>query len=184
MSRLIKRPIEIPNGVNVKIEPNTITVKGPLGQMSMDYLFVDFKLDEKKIWVSQKENIDLPPRVLKRNKAIVGTRWALLKNMVEGVTNGFKKELEIEGVGYRAQLQGKSLVLNLGYIQPVKIEPPDGITIEVPKPTQVVVKGVNKELVGQVAAKIRKTREPMVFAKGKGVRYAGEVIRLKEVKKV
>ncbi|BBJ27217.1 50S ribosomal protein L6 [Athalassotoga saccharophila] len=184
MSRLIRKPIEIPKGVEVKIDPNTITVKGPLGQLSMNYLFVDFKIDGNKIWVSQKENLDLPPRVMKKNRAIIGTRWALLKNMIEGVTKGFQKELEVEGVGYRAQLQGKSLILNLGYIQPVKLDPPKGITIEVPKPNQVIVKGIDKELVGQFAAKIRKTREPMVFAKGKGVRYAGEAIRLKEVKKV
>jgi len=184
MSRLIKKPIEIPKGVDVKIEPSMLTVKGPRGQLTMGYLFVDFKLDGNNLWVSQKESLDLPPRVLKKNKSIIGTRWALVRNMVEGVTKGFQKELEVEGVGYRAQLQGKSLLLNLGYIQPVKIDPPDGITIEVPKPNQIIVKGIDKGLVGQVAAKIRKTREPMVFAKGKGVRYAGEVIRLKEVKKV
>ncbi len=184
MSRLIKKPIEVPKGVDVKIEPNKVTIKGPLGQLSMDYMFVDLKLDENKVWVSKREGLDLPPRVMKNVNAILGTRWSLLKNMIKGVTEGFKKELAVEGVGYRAQLQGKSLVLNLGYIQPVKIDPPAGITIEVPKPNQIVVKGVNKELVGQVAANIRKTREPMVFAKGKGVRYAGEVVRLKEVKKV
>ncbi len=184
MSRLIKKPIQIPKGVDVKVEPNMITVKGPLGKLTMNYLFVDFKLDGDNLWISQKENLDLPPRVIKKNKSMIGTRWALMRNMVEGVTKGFQKALEVEGVGYRAQLQGKSLILNLGYIQPVKIDPPDGITIEVPKPNQVIVKGIDKELVGQVAAKIRKTREPMVFAKGKGVRYAGEVVRLKEVKKV
>lgn len=184
MSRLIRKPIEVPKGVDVKIEPNTITVKGPLGQLSMNYTFVDFKMDGNKIWVSQRGDLDLPPRIMKKNKAMIGTRWALLKNMIQGVTKGFQKELEVEGVGYRAQLQGKSLILNLGYIQPVKLDPPQGVTVEVPKPNQIIVKGINKELVGQFAAKVRKTREPMVFAKGKGVRYAGEVLKLKEVKKV
>lgn len=159
MSRLIKKPIEVPKGVDVKIEPGKVTVKGPLGQLSMDYVFVNLTLDGNKVWVSRNEEVDVPPRISKTVKAILGTRWSLLNNMVKGVTEGFKKELEVEGVGYRAQLQGKSLILNLGYIQPVRIDPPQGITIEVPKPTQIIVKGIDKELVGQVAANIRKTRD-------------------------
>ncbi len=183
MSRLVKKPITVPNGVDVKIEPGKVTVKGPLGQFSMDYTYVKFRMEGNQIWVEKNENVKLPPRLMKKAKAFLGTRWSLLKNMIVGVSEGFKKELEIQGVGYRAQLQGKTLVLTLGYSHPVKIEPPEGVTIEVPRPSLVVVKGASKELVGQVAANIRRTREPMPFAKGKGVRYVGEHVITKEVKK-
>ncbi len=183
MSRLIKKPIEIPKGVEVKSEPNRISVKGPLGQFSMDYKFVKFRIDGNKVWVEKNEEVEFPPRLMKKARAFLGTRWSLLQNMIIGVSQGFKKELEIQGVGYRAQLQGKSLVLTLGYSHPIKIDPPEGVTIEVPRPSLVVVKGASKELVGQVAANIRKAREPMVFARGKGVRYLGEHVITKEVKK-
>ncbi len=184
MSRLIKKPIMIPKGVEIKVDPGKVTVKGPLGQFSMDYTFVNFDVKDNQVWVSRNEELDLPPRVMKKANAFLGTRWALLRNMIVGVSEGFKKELEIQGVGYRAQLQGSSLLLNLGYSHPIKIDPPEGISIEVPRPNQIIVKGSDKELVGQVAAKIRKVRAPMVFARGKGVRYVGENVRTKEVKKV
>ena len=183
MSRLVKKPIDIPNGVEVKIEPKKVTVKGPLGQFSMDYIFVKFRIDENKVWVEKSNELNLPPRLMKKANAFLGTRWSLLRNMIIGVSEGFKKELEIQGVGYRAQLQANTLVLSLGYSHPIKIEPPKGITVEVPRPSLIVVKGADKELVGQVAANIRKTREPMPFAKGKGVRYVGEHVITKEVKK-
>lgn len=183
MSRLIKKPIEIPNGVEVKVEPKNVVVKGPLGQFSMDYTFVKFRIDGNKIWVEKNDDVHLPPRLMKKSRAFWGTRWSLLQNMIIGVSQGFKKELEVQGVGYRAQLQGKSLVLTLGYSHPIKIDPPEGITIEVPRPSSIVVKGASKELVGQVAANIRKARKPMVFARGKGVRYLGEHVITKEVKK-
>lgn len=184
MSRLIKKPIPVPNGVQVEIKENIIKVKGPKGELSQEYLpYVKIEQKEDGIWVTPNEEMVRRQSDRRKLAMFSGTYWALVRNMIIGVTQGYQKELEIKGVGYRAQLQGKKLVLNLGYAHPVEIEPPEGITIEVPNPTSIIVKGIDKYLVGQVAANIRRWREPIVYS-GKGIRYKGEYVRTKVGKKV
>jgi len=173
MSRIGKNPIEIPAGVEVKIENNVVTVKGPKGTLTETFLdCVTIAQEGNQIKVSVENEA---------NGNVHGLTRTLINNMVIGVTNGFEKTLEVNGIGYRAQKQGKKLVLTLGYSHPVEFEEMDGITIEVPNPNTIVVKGIDKQLVGQVAANIREKRQPEPY-KGKGIKYAGERIIRKEGK--
>jgi large subunit ribosomal protein L6 len=167
MSRIGRKPIEVPAGVSVDVRPGLVTVKGPKGELSQ------VVSREMKVEVSDGEVSVRRPTDRGEHRALHGLTRSLIANMVEGVTNGFEKRLEIQGVGYRAQLQGKALEMSLGYSHPVKVEAPEGIEFEVPQPTEVVVRGIDKQLVGEIAARIRKRRPPEPY-KGKGVRYAGE----------
>lgn len=176
MSRIGKLPIELPKGVDVKIDGNNVvTIKGQKGTLTKE-LHKDMivKVEDGKILVQR-------PSDEKFHKSLHGLTRTLINNMVEGVTKGFEKGLEINGVGYRAQKQGKKLILTLGYSHPVEMDEPEGITVEVPAPNKIVVKGIDKQAVGEFAAKIRTKREPEVY-KGKGIKYDTEVIRRKEGK--
>lgn len=176
MSRIGRMPIAVPAGVTVDIaENNKVTVKGPKGELTRVLPeAMDIKKDGEEIVVTR-------PNDLKKNKALHGLTRTLIYNMVVGVTEGYEKVLEVNGVGYRAQKQGKKLVLSLGYSHPVEMEDPEGLTVEVPNQTELIVKGIDKQLVGNYAAKIRDWRKPEPY-KGKGIRYAGEVVRRKEGK--
>ena len=175
MSRIGNMPITVPAGVEVKIDGNHIAVKGPKGSLERDiHPNMKVELDGNEIKVSRPDDTNI-------NKSLHGTTRALIHNMVEGVVNEFKVELEINGVGYRAQKQGNKLVMSLGYSHPVEMEAPEGITFDVPNPNTIIVKGIDKELVGQTAADIRTKRPPEVY-RGKGIKYAEEVIRRKEGK--
>ncbi|MHA6253423.1 50S ribosomal protein L6 [Oceanobacillus sp. CAU 1775] len=175
MSRIGLKPIEIPEGVEVKVEGQKVSVKGPKGELSkVLHSDITIKLEDNVITVAR-------PSDHKDHRALHGTSRTLIGNMVEGVTKGYEKSLEISGVGYRAQMQGNKLVVNAGYSHPVEIDPIDGIEIDVPKNTQLTVKGIDKELVGAVAANIRAIRPPEPY-KGKGIRYVGEYVRRKEGK--
>jgi large subunit ribosomal protein L6 len=172
MSRIGKLPIEIPQGVDVQIEGVVVRVKGPKGELQqMVSQDLEFERQDSKLLVKRRTN-------RKDHRALHGLTRTLINNMVLGVTEGFEKRLEIQGVGYRAQLRGKGLELALGFSHPVKVEAPEGIEFEVPLPTQVIVKGIDKQVVGEVAARIRKARPPEPY-KGKGVRYAGEHVSRK-----
>ena len=174
MSRIGKSPIAIPAGVEVKIEGNTVTVKGPKGTLTQEFLpCVNIAQEENEIKVTIDNEM---------HGNIHGLTRTLIHNMIVGVTNGFEKTLEVNGIGYRAQKQGNKLVLTLGYSHPVEIEEIEGITIDVPNPNTIVVKGIDKQLVGQVAANIREKRQPEPY-KGKGIRYADEHIIRKVGKK-
>jgi large subunit ribosomal protein L6 len=172
MSRIGKRPIELPAGVNVAITAGRVQVNGPLGELSTEV--------PQRMQVEQEDGAIVVKRPTERgeDRALHGLTRTLIANMVEGVTKGFEKRLEIQGVGYRAALQGQNLELNVGYSHPVRVEPRAGITFEVPAPTQIVVKGIDKQAVGQTAAEIRKVRPPEPY-KGKGIRYEGEFVRRK-----
>ena len=172
MSRIGKRPVTIPDKVKVTLEGQAITVKGPKGELSR-VLCPEILIEQSNgtLVISRRNE----SRVARQRHGLSRT---LVANMVEGVSNGFEKRLEIQGVGYRAQVQGRNLVLNVGYSNPVTIEPPAGIDVAVDSNTKVVVSGINKELVGNVAAKIRAVRPPEPY-KGKGIRYAGEFVRRK-----
>ena len=173
MSRVGKMPIAIPAGVTVDIaENNYVTVKGPKGELARQFA------PEMNISIEGSEIIITRPNDLKRNKALHGLTRALLHNMVVGVTDGFQKTLLIVGVGYRASMAGSDLNLSLGYSHPITFKAPEGITIEVPEQTKIIVKGISKELVGQVAANIREYRLPEPY-KGKGIKYDTENIRRK-----
>ncbi|MCL2741068.1 MAG: 50S ribosomal protein L6 [Oscillospiraceae bacterium] len=175
MSRIGKMPIEVAKGVDVTIEGNLVTVKGPKGTLEQAYdKAVDVGLSEGRIVVSRRSD-------QKDHRALHGLTRALIANMVKGVTEGFEKTLEIVGVGYRAQKAGSKLVLSLGYSHPVEMEEPSGITFEVPAVNRVVVKGIDKQQVGEWAARVREKRKPEVYH-GKGVRYAGEYVIHKEGK--
>ena len=175
MSRIGNKPVVIPAGVTVDLKDNTVTVKGPKGELS--YTF------NQNISLEQREGevVFTRPDDSKENKTIHGTTRAVFNNMVVGVTDGFQKELELIGVGYRAQLQGKNLVLNVGYSHSVEFTPEEGIEIEVPSNTKVIVKGYDKQKVGELAANIRGVRPPEPY-KGKGIRYVDEFVRRKEGK--
>ncbi|MCM3741032.1 50S ribosomal protein L6 [Oceanobacillus luteolus] len=175
MSRIGLKPIEIPQGVEVKFDGNHVTVKGPKGELSKQ-IHEDMKINVEDNVITIER-----PSDHKEHRALHGTSRTMIANMIEGVTNGFQKSLEIQGVGYRAQMQGKKLVVNAGYSHPVEIDPIEGIEIEVPKNTELTVKGIDKELVGAVAANIRAIRPPEPY-KGKGIRYVGEHVRRKEGK--
>ena len=173
MSRIGRMPIPVPQGVTVEIKKNTVTVKGPKGELTRTFdPDMQIKLEDNQIIVRR-------PTDHRRHRALHGLTRALLNNMVEGVSKGFSRRLQIEGVGYRAEQQGANLVLNVGYSHPVVIEPPPGISFEVEKGYRsVVVSGIDKELVGEMAARIRRVRPPEPY-KGKGIRYEGEYIRRK-----
>lgn len=175
MSRIGKKPIEIPSGVTITQNGNTLTVKGPKGELTRSFHpDMTINVDEKQVVVTR-------PSDEKAHRAIHGTTRSIIANMVEGVSKGFEKSLELVGVGYRAQKQGKKLVLNVGYSHPVEVTPENGLEIEVPSNTKVVVKGIDKEKVGALAADIRAIRPPEPY-KGKGIRYEGEYVRRKEGK--
>ena len=176
MSRIGVKPITVPAGVEVTITAeNLVTVKGPKGTLSKQFDgALTIKQEENTITVERPTNN-------KQHRSLHGLTRTLIDNMVIGVTNGFEKKLELVGVGYRAQKQGKKLVMNLGYSHPVEMEDPEGITVEAPNQTELIVKGIDKQLVGNYAAKIRDWRKPEPY-KGKGIRYAGEVVRRKEGK--
>ena len=172
MSRIGRLPIPVPAGVNVDIDGRQVTVSGPKGTLSRD-LHPDMAVarEDGRLVVSR-------PTEQKLHKQLHGLTRTLVSNMVVGVTTGYRKGLEITGVGYRAALVGRKLQLNLGYSHPIEVEPPAGITFELESPTRLAVVGIDKELVGQVAAQVRATRKPEPY-KGKGVKYAGERIRRK-----
>ena len=171
MSRIGKNPITIPEGVTVEVKDNEVTAKGKLGELSQEIKEIDVKIEDGVITLER-------PSEANTHKSKHGLYRALINNMIVGVTEGFAKELEIVGVGYKAELKGKDLVLSLGYSHPINFNIPEGITIEVPAPTQIKVNGINKEQVGQVAADIRKCRPPEPN-KGKGLKYVGEFIQRK-----
>jgi len=176
MSRIGKKPIQIPEGVEVKIEDNLISIKGPKGELSREIR------PEVKVEVKEKEISVLPQKETKITKAIFGLTRAFIFNMVKGVTSGFEKKLEIQGIGFNASVQGEELILNVGFSHPVKIKIPQDLNISVEK-NIITVSGTNKELVGQTASFIRKAR-PAEPYKGKGIRYLGEIIKRKVGKKV
>ncbi len=175
MSRIGRLPVQIPDGVTVDIKEGVITVKGPKGTLAQE---VDSAM---QLEVKENELLISRPNDLKRNRSLHGLYRSLIQNMVTGVTEGYEKKLQIVGVGYRATKEGKKLNLQLGFSHPVMMEDPDGITVEVPSQTEIVVKGIDKQQVGNYAAKIRAWREPEPY-KGKGIRYAGEKVRRKEGK--
>ena len=172
MSRIGKRPIEVPAGVTVTVDPGRVTVHGPKGELR--------QVVPLRISIAQEEGTIVVTRPTERGEdsALHGLTRTLVANMVDGVTTGFEKKLELQGVGYRASLHGTDLELLVGYSHPVKIKPRQGIEFEVPVPTQIVVRGIDKQLVGQTAAEIRKVRPPEPY-KGKGIRYEGEHVRRK-----
>ncbi|MBP1933040.1 50S ribosomal protein L6 [Ammoniphilus resinae] len=175
MSRIGKKPVTIPAGVTVTVDDNFVTVKGPKGQLSRQFS------KDLTINVAEGELTVERPSDNKVHRALHGTTRSVVANMVEGVTNGYAKTLEMVGVGYRAAKSGNKLTLSVGKSHPVEILPEEGIEFEVPAPTQIVVKGINKERVGQMAAEIRSVRLPEPY-KGKGIRYQGERVRRKEGK--
>jgi large subunit ribosomal protein L6 len=172
MSRIGKQPIELPSGVNVAISPGRVQVNGPLGELSQNV--------PARMQVDQEDGTLTVKRPTERgdDRALHGLTRSLIANMVEGVTSGFQKRLEIQGVGYRATLRGTDLELNVGFSHPVVIKPPQGITFEVPDATTVLVKGIDKQQVGEISAQVRKVRPPEPY-KGKGIRYEGEYVRRK-----
>ena len=175
MSRIGNKPVVVPAGVTVTQSGNTVTVKGPKGELTREFS------PNITLNISEGEVVLTRPDDTKENKTLHGTMRANLNNMVVGVSEGFEKALELIGVGYRAQLQGKKLVLNVGYSHPVEFTPGEGIEIEVPANTKVIVKGISKEQVGALASNIRDVRPPEPY-KGKGIRYEGEYVRRKEGK--
>ena len=175
MSRIGNSPITVPAGVEVKLDGHKVTVKGPKGTLEREI--------HKNMTVALENNVITIKRCddEPKNRSIHGLTRTLINNMIHGVTNEYTRALEINGVGYRAAKQGKKLVLTLGYSHPVEMEEPEGITFDVPNPNQIIVRGIDKELVGQTAAVIRTKRPPEVY-RGKGIKYAEEVIRRKEGK--
>ena len=177
MSRLGKKPVDIPSTVKVTIEPGVVKVEGPKGNLSLNtHPRVNVSLDGNKVIVKR-------PSDLKLDKSLHGLTRSLINNMIKGVTEGYKKDLEIVGVGFKAAVQGKQLIMNLGFTHPVNYDIPEGITIQAPKPINITVSGIDKRLVGQTAAQIRDFYRPEPY-KGKGIRYAGEYVRRKVGKKV
>jgi large subunit ribosomal protein L6 len=172
MSRIGKQPIPIPEGVSIELAPGLVTVKGPKGELRQR-VSPDMRIEESAGVLTVTRPSDRG-----EHRALHGLTRSLIANMVEGVTQGFEKRLEIQGVGYRARLAGAGLELALGYSHPVSVDAPEGIEFEVPQPTEIVVRGTDKQLVGEVAANIRKRRPPEPY-KGKGVRYKGEYVRRK-----
>jgi large subunit ribosomal protein L6 len=172
MSRIGRQPLAIPDGVSVDVGAGSVAVKGPKGELSQTV--------SPEMTVSVDDGVLTVARPTDRgeHRALHGLTRSLIANMVTGVTDGFQKTLEIQGVGYRARLQGKSLELSVGYSHPVSMPAPEGIEFEVPQPTQIIVRGIDKQLVGETAARIRRTRPPEPY-KGKGIRYEGEHVRRK-----
>lgn len=177
MSRVGKLPVEAPNGVTVNLADSRLTVKGPKGELGLDLTeLVKVEIDGNAVSVQPVNAED------KKSRAMWGTTRANVQNMVTGVTDGFVKDLELVGVGYRAQLKGNDLELNLGFSHPVVYKAPEGISFKCAKPTEIKIEGADKQVVGQVAAEIRRYRPPEPY-KGKGIRFAGEQVRRKEGKK-
>lgn len=175
MSRIGNKPITVPEGVEVTLNGNTITVKGPKGTLERElHKNMAVSIEGNEITVKRPDDEAL-------NRSLHGLTRTLINNMIEGVLHQYTRTLEVNGVGYRAQLKGKKLVMNLGYSHPVEMDAPEGITFEVPNPNQIIVKGIDKEVVGQTAAVIRTKRPPEVY-RGKGIKYAEEHIRRKEGK--
>lgn len=172
MSRIGRRPVPLPAGVTVQVSRDRVVVEGPKGRLEQALL------PEVRVEVENGHVVVTRTGDLKRHRAIHGLTRSLVANMVQGVTNGFQKNLELKGVGYRAQKQGNKLVLAVGYSKPVEMEPPAGIEVEVPAPTKITVRGIDKQLVGQMAADIRAVRPPEPYL-GKGISYEGERIRRK-----
>jgi large subunit ribosomal protein L6 len=172
MSRIGKQPIAVPDGVTVSLGPGRVTVNGPKGELAQQ-VSGRMQIAEDDGTLTVTRPTDRGP-----DRALHGLTRSLIANMVVGVTDGFERQLEIQGVGYRAKLAGKALELSVGYSHPVTIQAPDGIEFEVPQPTQVIVRGIDKQLVGETAARIRRVRPPEPY-KGKGIRYAGEQVRRK-----
>ena len=172
MSRIGRKPIELPDGVTVTVDPGVVSVKGPKGELSQTV--------SRDMKVAQEDGTLTVERPTDRgeHRALHGLTRSLIANMVEGVTAGYEKRLEIQGVGYRARLQGKNLELSVGYSHTVTMQAPEGIEYEVPQQTEVIVRGIDKQLVGEMAARIRRVRPPEPY-KGKGIRYAGEQVRRK-----
>jgi large subunit ribosomal protein L6 len=172
MSRIGRKPIAVPDGVDIDVGSGLVKVKGPRGELSQSV--------SREMAIEQENGTLTVARPTDRgeHRALHGLTRSLIANMVEGVTDGFEKRLEIQGVGYRARLQGRALELSVGYSHQVSITAPDGIEFEVPQPTQIVVRGIDKQLVGEIAARIRRVRPPEPY-KGKGIRYAGEQVRRK-----
>ena len=175
MSRIGNKPITVPENVEVKLDGNKITVKGPKGTLEKE-LHPNMKITLENNVITVTRPNDEP-----QNRSLHGLTRTLINNMINGVCNEYKRELEINGVGYRAQKKGNNLVMNLGYSHPVEMEAPEGITFDVPNPNQIIVRGIDKELVGQTAAVVRTKRPPEVY-RGKGIKYAEEHIRRKEGK--
>jgi len=172
MSRIGKMPVSVPSGVDVKVEGAHVTVKGSKGQLSREFPDrVNFQIEDGVVTVVRDDDT-------RESRALHGLSRALLSNMVVGVSEGFTKVLEIQGVGYRATLKGKGIELLVGFSHSVEVDAPEGITFEVPEPTRIIVSGIDKEQVGQVAANIRRVRPPEPY-KGKGIRYSGEYVRRK-----
>src|SRR5512134_3392926 len=172
MSRIGRKPIQVPEGVEIDVQPGTVKVKGPKGELNQHVS------REMKVSVDDGTLTVERPTDRGEHRALHGLTRSLIANMVEGVTDGFERRLEIQGVGYRAQLKGKALELALGYSHPVSMPAPEGIEFEVPQPTEIIVRGIDKQLVGETAARIRKSRPPEPY-KGKGIRYAGEHVARK-----
>jgi large subunit ribosomal protein L6 len=172
LSRIGKQPVSIPDGVTVDVKPGEVIVKGPKGELSQ-HVNRDMKVsvDDGTLTVER-------PTDRGDHRALHGLTRSLIANMVQGVTDGFERRLEIQGVGYRAQLKGKALELALGYSHPVSMPAPEGIEFEVPQPTEIIIRGIDKQLVGETAARIRKSRPPEPY-KGKGIRYQGEQVTRK-----
>lgn len=169
MSRIGRKPISIPKGVTVHVDASRVTVKGTKGELALDLLpQIGVAVQDGMVTVSRVDDV-------KESRALHGMTRALVNNMVHGVSTGFERILEIVGVGYRAQMKGKTLVLNLGYSHPIEFDPPQGVELATEGPTKIFVRGIDKQMVGQVAANIREFRAPEPY-KGKGIRYAGEVI--------
>ncbi|MBV9575191.1 MAG: 50S ribosomal protein L6 [Gammaproteobacteria bacterium] len=184
-SRIGRKPVAVPSGVEVKIQNQQLVAKGPKGQLSMalhSYVHVIFEGSEIKIHPNSDSDQVITGASKKLHRSIAGSIRARIYNLIHGVAHGFERKLVLVGVGYRAQAKGKILSLSLGFSHPTDFNIPEGITIETPTQTEIVIKGINKEQVGLVAANIRKIRSPEPY-KGKGVRYANEVIELKETKK-
>lgn len=176
MSRVAKNPVNIPSGVTIDLKGQEIAVKGSKGELKQNvHVSVDVKIEDNQITFEGREGVE-------GAKAMSGTMRSLVNNMVTGVSQGFEKKLLLVGVGYRAKAQGKVLDLTLGFSHPVNYELPEGVTVETPSNTEIIVKGIDKQVVGQVAANIRAYRPPEPY-KGKGVRYADEHVRRKEAKK-
>ena len=175
MSRIGNKPITVPEGVEIKIDGQKVTVKGPKGSLEKEFhKNMKINLEGNVITVVRPDNEP-------SNRSLHGLTRTLLNNMIEGTTKGFERKLEVNGVGYRASKKGNNLLLNLGYSHPVEMEAPEGITFDVPNPNEIIVKGMDKELVGQTAAVVRTKRPPEVY-RGKGIKYAEEHIRRKEGK--
>ncbi|HEX6300700.1 MAG TPA: 50S ribosomal protein L6 [Acidimicrobiia bacterium] len=172
MSRVGNKPVELPDGVDVEVQGNAVTVKGSKGELNRSFNErIGFDIDNGLVMVTRPDDS-------RESRALHGLSRALLANMVTGVSDGYRKELEIQGVGYRASLKGNDIELLVGFSHPVTVRAPEGVTFEVPEPTRIIVSGIDKEQVGQVAANIRKVRPPEPY-KGKGIRYVGEYVRRK-----